>query len=93
MFKFFKNKRYYRKNWTGEIIDSEVLLRGELIKVKVYPYEIKRRRGWLDTECHYMEYFIKVVGIDKGYHIQAEGYTTALMKLTSYLEVEGKYIG
>ncbi|AGI12155.1 hypothetical protein BCPG3_143 [Bacillus phage BCPG3] len=93
MFKFFKNKRYYRKNWTGEIIDSEILVRGEFVKVKIYPYEIKKRNGWLDVEWQYMEYFIKAADVDKGYHIQADGYTDALYKLTRYMDGEGIYIG
>ncbi|AMW62364.1 hypothetical protein BI001_gp175 [Bacillus phage Zuko] len=92
MFKFFKNKRYYYKTWTGEEFSKEILVYGKLYKVKIYPNEVRRRRGWLDVEDVYMEYFIRQEDFDKGWHIQADSYTTALMKLTRHLTEEGDYV-
>ncbi|AHZ10778.1 hypothetical protein [Bacillus phage Megatron] len=92
MFKFFKNKRYYYRTWTGNVINSEILLRGKIHKVEIHPYLIKKRNGWLDVESKWVEYFIQTPLRDEGYFIQGYSYTDALMKLTRHLDGAGEYV-
>jgi len=92
MFKFFKNKRYYYRTWTGETIYSEILIRGEVIAVAIHPYEIKRRKGWLDVESKWIEYYITNPTWNKGYNVYGYSYTDALMRLTSRIDGEGEYV-
>ncbi|UGO46448.1 hypothetical protein ABINADI_131 [Bacillus phage vB_BanH_Abinadi] len=92
MFKFFKNKRYYYKTWTGNVIKSEIFLRGEVYDVEIHPYLIKKRNGWLDVESKWVEYFIQTPLREKGYFVEGYSYTDALMRLTAHLDSEGTYV-